>query len=615
MKQKAGLVTSLVLSLVFSLINLNASGQTILNRSISIDVVRQPLDDVLEILSNKGNFYFSYNSSIIKKDSLITLSADNKTIKQVLDMLFKSGFEYKESGNYIILRRAPLKLTLITNRAVSEDKIYTVSGYVLDDQTGEKVSYASIYEKQRLASAMTNEQGYFKLKLKSKYKTASLTVSKEYYEDTTVIIEPKYNQQITITIMPMDITEQTVVISPKNYEAPDSIMLNLQQNDSVRWLYTYKKTDSVKVERTRFGQWLISSKQKFQSINLNKFFTARPYQVSFVPGLSTNGKLNSQVINNFSFNVLGGYSGGVNGMEIGGLFNINKKTVQYLQIAGILNTTGGGMNGLQIAGINNTVVDSVDGLQIAGINNHVGGSHTGMQIGGIYNHVGGSMTGIQLAGIGNFTRRKTKGIQIAGIGNFSKTEVTGVQLAGVLNYTKRLKGLQIGLINISDVSDGYSIGLINIVLKGYHKLAVFSNETMNLNVAFKTGTRNLYSILLAGMNAGASDEKIYSYGYGLGREMPFGRVIGINTEITSQYLHLGSWDHLNLLSKLNLHFYINLAKGVSIFGGPSLNGFYSNQTAAVSGYKFDIPYSSQHTFKMFDKVNGWIGWNAGISFF
>ena len=274
-------------------------------------------------------------------------------------MLFSEGYEFRESGNYIILRRSPIKLRLVTNQAVSEDKSYTVSGYVIDDQTGEKVSDASIYEKLRLSYASTNNNGYFKLKLKSKYKSAAITVSKQFYEDTTVIIEPRYNQSVNITIIPSEISEHTVTIRPQNYQAPESIQLQVPFGDSIGWLYTYVKRDSVLVEKTALGKWLVSSKQRIQSINLQKFFTVRPIQASIVPGLSTNGKLNSQVINNFSFNLFGGYSGGVNGFEMGGLFNIDKKNVQYIQLGGLLNVVGGNLHGVQFAGLSNTVMDSL----------------------------------------------------------------------------------------------------------------------------------------------------------------------------------------------------------------------------------------------------------------
>ncbi len=266
MKRKSGYI--IFIFLLGILTSITVSAQSVLDRNISIEVSRQRLDNVLEILSNKGNFFFSYNSSIIDADSLVSLSINNRPVRDVLLMLFGAGYEFRESGNYIILRRAPIKLRLVTNQAASDEKFYIVSGYVIDDQTGEKISDASIYEKLRLAYASTNNQGYFKIKLKNKYKTAALTVSKQFYEDTTVVIQPRYNQSINITIVPTEISERTITIRPQNYQVPESIQVEVPINDSSHWLYTYVKKDSVLVERTSIGRWLISSKQKIQSINL-----------------------------------------------------------------------------------------------------------------------------------------------------------------------------------------------------------------------------------------------------------------------------------------------------------------------------------------------------------
>src|SRR5687767_5838852 len=119
MKQPAGFVRAVLLSTIL-LFSFAASAQSLLNRTVSIVVNRQQLDQVLEILSNKGNFYFSYNSNIIKRDSLVTLSIYNKTVKQIMEQLFPEGYEYRESGNYIILRRTPIKLTVVTDRSASE---------------------------------------------------------------------------------------------------------------------------------------------------------------------------------------------------------------------------------------------------------------------------------------------------------------------------------------------------------------------------------------------------------------------------------------------------------------------------------------------------------------
>ena len=159
-----------------------------------------------------------------------------------------------------------------------------------------------------------------------------------------------------------------------------------------------------------------------------------------------------------------------------------------------------------------------NGFQAAGINNHVSGKFAGFQVAGVYNHVSDSVKGVQVAGVANFANRKVGGVQVSGVGNVSNKETNGVQIAGVFNYSKKLRGVQIGLINIADTSEGYSIGLINIILKGYHKLSFSTNEIVNVNAAFKTGNSKLYSILHAGINAGDSN-RLYSFGYGLGSEL------------------------------------------------------------------------------------------------
>jgi hypothetical protein len=138
---------------------------------------------------------------------------------------------------------------------------------------------------------------------------------------------------------------------------------------------------------------------------------------------------------------------------------------------------------------------------------------------------------------------------------------------------------------------------------------------MNTNAAFKTGNRKFYSILQGGLNWGQTDEKVYSFGYGLGSEMYLGKTFSINPEISGNYLYLGSWDYWNILSKFNLNLNIRLGKYVSIFGGPSFNVYYTDQHIPIHGYKPPLPPAGFNDFNMGTGVNGWIGWNVGINLF
>ena len=202
----------------------------------------------------------------------------------------------------------------------------------------------------------------------------------------------------------------------------------------------------------------------------------------------------------------------------------------------------------------------------------------------------------------------------AQIGNIAYRHMNGIQVGGIFNYAKRLRGVQIGLINIADTSEGYSIGLLNIILKGYHKLALTSNELMNVNASFKTGNKKLYSILMAGYNYG-NDAKIYSFGYGIGNEIKLNNLLSINPELSAQYLYRGNIFDLNLLGKFNLDLHLNFGKHFSIFGGPSFNAYYTDQQIAVPGYKSVLPKEGFKTFKLTSQTEGWIGWNIGVSFF
>jgi hypothetical protein len=588
-----------------------AYSQNILNKNISIQATKQRLDNVLEIMSNTGNFYFSYNSSIIKRDSLVTLNFTNKPVREVLNYLFNNGYEYIESGNYIILRRKPITVAGMVKQTPTEDKNYFLAGYVVDEYTGEKLNDASIYEPQQLSSDLSDETGYFKIKLKSRYKTATITVSKESYKDTTITIQPKLNQQLVISLRPENDFTTMITVSPEDYFLPDTIEVQLPTGEKI----AYTKADSIKVQKSWIGKFLLSSKQKIQSINLRRFFTTRAFQLSFVPGFGTQGKLSPQITSAVSINILGGYTGGVSAMELGGLFNITKTNVKYLQAAGLLNHVGGNVKGLQLAGLHNNVLDSVKGFQSAGISNYVRGAFKGFQSAGIYNHVSGPMKGVQAAGIANYTKVNANGWQIAGISNFSNREIRGAQLAGIMNYAKKLKGLQLGLINVADSSDGYSIGLFNFVRKGgYHKLSISTNEVTSLNIAFKSGNHKLYSVLHAGTNISAS-QKLYSFGFGLGHDFRFGKHIMLGAEISSHNLYAGNWDDMNLQNKFSLNLQWQPVKGFSVFAGPSFSVFVSHQKLAVNGYQFPAYKNALQTFDFSNRTKGWIGFTAGVNIF
>ncbi len=587
-----------------------AHAQNPLLKKISFSVSFKRLADVLQVISSKGGFYFSYDSKIIRKDSLVTLTVNNISVSDALDKIFSGRMDYKENGNYIILRK---RLSVPAPPTVSFTT-YLIKGIVSDAGSGLGVSNVSVYEKIKLAVTLTGSDGSFVLKLKTKSTRPVLSISKENYYDTSIVVALPVKQNILVSIQniqtTLEDTNTITIISPT-----DSVPIIIPDSTIAFVKTSAPPLDTTRmVERSGFSKFILSTKQKLQSINLSRFYTTRVYQVSLTPGLSTHGKLSPQVENYFSLNLLGGYTGGTKAIEAGGLFNINRRDAKYLQAAGLFNAVGGNFNGFQAAGIHNNVLGNVNGFQTAGISNYDNHSINGFQAAGIYNHVHDTVKGFQAAGIANFSGRKTTGIQVAGIGNIAGQTIDGVQVAGIFNYAKKLNGLQIGLINIADSSNGFSIGLINIVKHGYHQLTLSTNEITNTNVDIKTGNKKLYSILHAGYNF-SNTNKVFSYGYGIGTTVPISRKITFQPEVSARYLYTGDWNNSNILSTLRLNLQTRLGKGVSLFIAPALNLYATNQTTGISGYRYPVTPTGFASKIYNDKLSSWIGFSAGIALF
>ncbi|MFA4868531.1 MAG: hypothetical protein WC623_10050 [Pedobacter sp.] len=550
-----------------------------LEKKVTIEVKDQQISQVLQKISRAGNFYFSYSGTLLKQDSLVSISIRNSPVREILNRLFNNKVDYTENGEYVILRYAANHFTIEPENITTAEKLYLISGYVIDTQTGIKVKQASVYEKRLLQSTLTDNKGFFKLKFKGDHNEVILTASKENYRDTTLIFL------------------SDIKIKPEGYNDHERRRGNMGDDN---------------IENSGLGRFFISSKQRIQSINIPDFFANTPFQASLTPGLSSHGNMSSQVINKVSLNVLGGYTAGTDGFEMAGLFNITKGDVRKMQFAGLFNQVGGSVYGIQVAGLLNDVRRETKGFQAAGLLNHVKKNTEAFQLAGIVNLSRKNMKGFQAAGVANIIAEDFSGTQISGVGNFVSKNVDGIQIAGVFNYAKKLNGFQLGLINVADTSSGYSLGLINIIKNGYHKVSLYTNETINTNISLKTGNANLYTILFIGMNI-SNQEKIKTAGIGIGHDFILNKRLAIGLEITGQLLYLGNWDADNLLNRLQSNLQFQLFKGFTIFGGPSYVIYNGDSSIGSStpGYNQNI-VPSRHT-NFGNATKGWLGFNAGIT--
>ncbi len=237
-------------------------------------------------------------------------------------------------------------------------------------------------------------------------------------------------------------------------------------------------------------------------------YIERNFQISLVPGISTNGINSGWYFNKYSLNIFSGIAAGSRHLEIGGISNLSLKYSAGIQIAGFANVVGSNafinlslreerelindeefrsyFKGLQVAGLVNFVRDDVWGTQLTGGFNVTNRSMIGLQVAGIGNTVNQHLSGVQFAGLYNIAYSSVVGIQISLLANITKGSLYGMQLGlinanslmvgrntkpparinsmqiGLLNFSNQMTGIQIGLVNYAKEMGGIQIGLINI---------------------------------------------------------------------------------------------------------------------------------------------------------
>lgn len=590
------------------------SAQNPAEKKVSIHFENVSLQEALQAINALPNITLSYNPESLPKRTEISHDYVNVSIDTVLRDLLGTDYQIKHIGQYVIIQKAPSKK--------QEKQSLILKGDIKDAETGQTLTDVTVYEVSTLNSTLSDKSGDFELKVKSRSEVTTFAISRKDYQDT--IIQVQDIQSI----------HQDIVLRPSLAKEPSN-------REEDKWIQAKKL---VKFFTTRSNRKNTENVQSVQD---------RYFQISFVPAVSTNMTMGGQVRHKLSFNVLAGYSYGLdNGFELGGLYNINRSDVSGVQIAGFGNTVGGETTGVQIGGVLNTSRRHVVGSQISGVANILTDSISGVQIAGVFNsskkldgtqisgfsNYASEVDGLQLSAVTNHTKELT-GAQISSLGNTAQTtdgiqigvafnhstEVKGVQISSLLNTTKRLEGVQLGIINYADSigKESIQIGFINLGRKNsLFEFGVEYSDVIPWRVSLRTGTNKFYTALSAGTQLDSDEgSQLWSYGLGVGSKFFTKNRFFFNPEIHAHNLmfyNVSDYDYFNLLNKVYLNFGYQFFKHLSISGGPALNVYVSNYSNLETGeIGLDIAHNPLYDNKATGEdtlVQMWIGYQMSIRF-
>ncbi|SOE22702.1 hypothetical protein SAMN06298216_3111 [Spirosomataceae bacterium TFI 002] len=562
-----------------------------LDKTISITAKGESIATVLKKIETKGEFKFSYSPNQIDVHRIINLNIRDQKLSDVLEGIFESKVTFKSQGDYIILNK-------------NTKKDFYLSGYIMDHETGEQIENVSIYEPITLASSLSNQKGYYKIKLPIHQNEIDLRVSKENFDSQVVEIFGRKDRKLNIalqhSIKEKKITTEVTQIKIKEIHfdslpQPEKPEMTIEFPDRETPILTNDKLDieqelkqigsKLETGKESFLNWFMTTKQNLHYKNIQDSLY-RTWQVSLLPFVGTNHRLSPHVTNDFSFNVLGGYAGNINKAELGGIINLVRKNVTGVQIAGFANVVGNDLKGVQIAGSVNVDL--------------------------------GESKGAVISGLANINLKKTVGAQIAGGFNMAMKEMSGIQIAPVNYATNFTKGVQLGVVNISKVNSGVPIGLFSYAkYGGYRRLEIAYSELNDTELSFKTGVPKLYNIISSGFSYGKSNKPLLGLGYGLGTSWQYGKSFGSSFEIESSLYAPSDIDHLDYLSqnfKASLNFEAKLGSRIAFFVAPTINVYTSTDSRLdFSNYgKLLLADRDINLFGSNGKLYSWVGYKFGI---
>lgn len=300
----------------------------------------------------------------------------------------------------------------------------------------------------------------------------------------------------------------------------------------------------------------------------------------FVPYVGTSMRDGVEVERRISFNLIGGITGAVRGLELGGVFNIEAHNVCGAQLAGVFNYVQEHVSGVQLSMLN-FAGGGVFGAQLGQVN--IAGAHVyGAQVGEV-NIAGSDVTGVQV-GLVNISGGYHYGAQL-GLANIIAGEARGLQLGLVNVSAKRDHGALLGLVNAAQNAD-VSIGLVNVLWHGRTQLDAWATDAGLLMLGFEHGARYSHNIYGFGIKPMAGSPA-FSAAFGFGFRVLHAGILTVDVDALTYGLmrRNSERDRLDFASihQLRVPFTFSFVRGVGLFIAPSVSVSMADSQSNLAG--------------------------------
>lgn len=249
---------AILLGMLFMAGNARADGGDALDRIIQLPKAKETIYSLLGKISEQSGYLFIYDSKVINNDSIVKVKKMNCSVRRAIyEITGNKDLELKVLGQHILITRAAEKVTMEKTVALPPQPTYsTITGVLLDKETGEPVTSASVIVQGTSLGNITNQNGEFRLHLPDSLKNYPLTFSHLGYVGQSVEAAALEGRSNVLSLEPRVVPLQEVLI---RLVEPKRLLREMIERRS-------KNYSSSPVYLTTFYREGVQLKNKFQSL-------------------------------------------------------------------------------------------------------------------------------------------------------------------------------------------------------------------------------------------------------------------------------------------------------------------------------------------------------------
>jgi len=146
-------------------------------KNISIKMNGVKISTALKAISRKTGYVFTYDTDLVKPETIISVDAEEKPVRELLDEIFSNrNFSYSAIDNHLIIYKEVDETTPMI-REEGKTPVYMVTGLIKESGNDNPLPFTTIGIYNKGVGTISNYDGNFSLKITSACLDDSITVS------------------------------------------------------------------------------------------------------------------------------------------------------------------------------------------------------------------------------------------------------------------------------------------------------------------------------------------------------------------------------------------------------------------------------------------------------